>query len=256
MLADLTFLPPELSAFGAFALVVVSFIASGIAAALGLGGGILMLAVMANLLPAAAIVPVHAVIQLGSNTGRAVMLRQHIDLRCALPFTLGSLIGVAAGSTVYVAIPADAIRLILGLFILHTIWLPMPWLKHLGGAGVAVAGGVAAFLTMFIGATGPFVATIWQVLGLGKHATVATHAAAMVLQHGVKILAFGLLGFAFGPWLPWLAVTILAGLIGTWAGKRLLDVTPDERFKLMFKYVLTLLALSTLWQGAMGLLAN
>ena len=256
MLGGLPLLPPDLSIAAGLVLIVVSFIASAIAAALGLGGGILMLAVMANLLPAAAIVPVHAVIQLGSNAGRAVMLRPHIDLRCALPFTLGSLIGVAAGSTIYIAIPADAIRLILGLFILQTIWLPMPWIKRLGGAGVAVAGGVAAFLTMFIGATGPFVASIWQALGLGKHATVATHAAAMVLQHGVKILAFGLLGFAFAPWLPWLAVTILAGLAGTWAGKRLLDVTPDARFKLMFKSALTLLALSTLWQGLRGLLAG
>jgi len=252
VLAGLTWLPAELSAAAALSLVAMSFLASMITAALGLGGGVLMLAMLANLLPAAAIVPLHGVIQLGSNVGRAILLRRHINTDCALPFLLGTLTGVAVGSSIYVAVPADAIRLILGLFILQTVWLPLPWIQRIGGAGVAIAGAIAAFLTMFIGATGPFVAAILQALALDKHATVATHAAAMVLQHGVKVMAFGALGFAFGPWLPWLAITILAGLAGTWAGKKILDVTPDARFKLAFKYLLTALALSTLWQAIAG----
>ena len=48
-------------------LIATSFIGSLISAALGIGGGTLMLAVIAQTLPVAAIIPVHGVVQFGSN---------------------------------------------------------------------------------------------------------------------------------------------------------------------------------------------
>lgn len=251
----MSLIPPELSIWAAAALIAVSFIASALTAAIGLGGGVLMLAAMGNLMPAAAIVPVHAVVQLGSNAGRSWLLKGSIERRYILPFGLGSVLGVTAGASVYVALPVDLIRLILGLFILQTIWLPLPFLERLGRAGTIAAGAVAAFLTLFIGATGPFVASIWQVNRLGKKARVATHAAAMTLQHGIKIVAFGILGFAFGPWLPWVALVILAGLAGSWAGTQVLERTPDTRFEILFKWTLTALATALLWQAVRALAA-
>lgn len=236
-------------------MIGLSFVASAIAAAIGLGGGILMLAAMASLLPAAAIVPVHAIVQWGSNAGRAWMMAAHVQWRHAWPFFFGTLLGVALGSQIYAALPADLIRLILGLFILQTVWLPLPFLKSIGQTGVALGGGIAAFLTMFIGATGPFLAAIWQALGLKKSAKVATHAAAMTLQHGVKIIAFGVLGFAFAPWLVWTGLLIAAGLGGTYYGARILQATPDQRFEKVFKGVLTALALLILWQALRSILS-
>jgi uncharacterized membrane protein YfcA len=91
--------------------------------------------------------------------------------------------------------------------------------------------------------------------GLVKHALVATHAAAMVIQHGFKIGAFGALGFAFGPWLPLLAAIVAAGLLGTLLGSRLLDRMSDRWFILGFRVVMTALALQLLWQGIAALAA-
>ena len=62
-----------LSFTGFFVLCLVSFLGSLIAGALGLGGGVLVLATMANLLPPMALVPIHGVVQLGSNLSRAVL---------------------------------------------------------------------------------------------------------------------------------------------------------------------------------------
>lgn len=256
MILDWAFVPPGLGTLAALGLIGLSFFASMIAAAIGLGGGVLMLAAMANVMPAAAIIPVHAVIQLGSNGGRSWLMRRDIDKRYLVPFCIGSLIGIALGSSLYVALPVDLIRLILGLFILQMVWLPLPFLEKLGQAGTTICGAIAAFLTMFIGATGPFVATIWKVNQIAKHATVATHAAAMIIQHGIKIIAFGVLGFAFGPWLLWIAVVIAAGFAGTVLGGKILNKTPDARFHLGFKWVLTALAISVLWQALRALLAR
>jgi hypothetical protein len=52
---------------------VVSFAGSFITAAFGIGGGIAFLADCAVLLPPAAIIPIHGVVQLGSNSVRALM---------------------------------------------------------------------------------------------------------------------------------------------------------------------------------------
>ena len=64
------FLPEGLEQGAAFFLVATSFVASFITAAFGIGGGALLLAFMATLVPTAALIPVHGVIQLGSNAGQ------------------------------------------------------------------------------------------------------------------------------------------------------------------------------------------
>jgi uncharacterized membrane protein YfcA len=70
-------LPNELAPWVAILLLVVSAFTSLISAAFGLGGGLVLLAMMATVMPAAALVPVHGVVQIGSNFGRAlVMLRR------------------------------------------------------------------------------------------------------------------------------------------------------------------------------------
>ena len=255
MIESLALLPADMPLWAAAGLVALSFAASLIAAAIGLGGGILMLAAMANLLPAAAIVPVHAVVQLGSNAGRAWIMHRHVDRTHFWPFLTGTALGIAIGSSIYATLPVNSIKLILGMFILQTIWLPLPFIQQIGRAGVSIAGAIAAFLTMFIGATGPFVATIWQALKLAKHTKVATHAAAMTLQHGLKITAFVTIGFNYAPYLTLTAALILSGLAGTLIGNRILNKTPDKRFHMTFKWLLTLLALGILWQAAAGLAA-
>ena len=56
-------------------LVTTSFIASMLTASAGIGGGTLILALLVVNVPIVAVVPLHSVVQLGSNTGRAMMMR-------------------------------------------------------------------------------------------------------------------------------------------------------------------------------------
>ena len=102
---------------------------------------------------------------------------------------------------------------------------------------------------MFFGATGVFVAAVIKTMKLDRLTHIATHAACMSLQHGIKVLAFGLLGFAYGDYLPLIALMIASGLLGTFAGRHVLIRTPDERFHILLNGLLTLMALRLLWQG-------
>ena len=103
---------------------------------------------------------------------------------------------------------------------------------------------------MFFGATGPFVGAILRPLTATRHAFVGTFAACMSLQHLIKVIVFGFLGFAFGPWIPLMGAMIVTGFLGTLAGSVLLGRMPETVFRTGFSTVMTLLALNLIAQAA------
>lgn len=241
--------PPDIGNASALTLVALSFVTSAMTGALGLGGGVLMLSVMAQLLPPAVLLPVHGVVQVGSNLGRAVLMRRDIARRLAPFFLAGSLAGVALGAQVVVSLPRSVLLGLLGSFILWSIWTPRLRPANLPPPWFTLVGLVSAFCTMFVGATGPLVAAFLVPDPLTRHQVVATHAAFMTIQHGLKVGAFTALGFAFLPWIPMLALMIVFGFLGTMLGRRLLERTPGPRFALAFKLVLSALALKIVHDG-------
>lgn len=243
-------LPDGLSVLSFWVLMVFSFIASLITVAMGIGGGGLLLAVMASLVPPAALIPVHGVVQLGSNGGRAILLWRNIAWAAVIPgFLIGSLLGAGMGGAVVVELPPNVVQIGVGAFVIYSVlakpprWLSRwPWLT----------GGVSSFLTMFFGATGLFVANYTKSLALPRHDHVATHAALMTVQHGLKVVIFGLLGFAFGPWAMVIVALIAAGLAGTLMGRFVLNRISDHGFKRALDVILVLISLRLIWQGLTG----
>jgi uncharacterized membrane protein YfcA len=243
-------LPPGVSELAAIGLVALSLFTSALTAAAGIGGGLVLLSVLASFLPPVIVIPIHGVVQLGSNAGRAALLRQQIDRHILLPFALGSLLGIVVGAKLFVALPTPTLQIILGLFILASVWLPKLKASHIPNRGFTVVGMAGSFCTMFVGATGPFVASFITPDRLPRHAVVATHAACMTLQHTLKVIAFGFLGFAFLPWVPLLVAMVGAGFLGTMLGRRLLDRLPHHLFARIFKAILSVLALRLLYAAA------
>ncbi len=240
-------LPPELGPLTGLALLGVSFLGSFITAAFGIGGGIVVLAVFASLLSPAALIPVHGVIQLGSNAGRAIIMREHISVSVFASFAIGALIGVVLGAIVVIDLPPAAIQIGVGCFILWTIVAkPPPFLRR----AAWIAGAASTFLTMFFGATGPFVAAYIKSHGFDRMIHVGTQAACMTLQHGLKVVAFGILGFAFGPYLLLMVGMIAFGFAGTVVGRKVLMKIDEKRFNLALNAILIVLACRLVWAGA------
>lgn len=250
MIDTLTTLPEGLSQLSFWVLMATSLVSSLITAALGIGGGGLLLAVMASLVPPAALIPVHGVVQLGSNAGRAAMLIGQICWPAVIPgFLIGSLVGSAIGGAVVVELPPNVVQIGVGAFVIYSVFAKPPkWLSRWPW----LTGGVSSFLTMFFGATGLFVANYTKSFALPRHAHVATHAALMTLQHGLKVVIFGLLGFAFGAWAMVIVALILAGLVGTWLGRSVLNKMTDGGFKIALDAILVLISLQLIWQGLTG----
>ena len=65
------FIPPDLTILSTAGLVLLSFMTSALTASVGLGGGLVLLVALASFLPPLVVLPVHGVVQLGSNFGRA-----------------------------------------------------------------------------------------------------------------------------------------------------------------------------------------
>jgi len=237
----------------ALTLIGLSFVGSFITVAFGIGGGAFMLVFFATLLPAPAIIPVHGLVQLGSNVGRAALTFRHLRRDVVTVFAIGALIGVALGGLFVVQLEPAYIQIGVGLFILWSIAMrPPAFLKRSAG----LTGAISSFLTMFFGATGPFVATFVKSLSLDRMAHTATHASLMTIQHALKTLTFGFLGFAFSIWAGFVVLLMMSGLLGTIVGRRVLMRIDEKRFRFMLNLVLTLLAIRLVYAGGMALAAG
>jgi len=246
---ELTLLPPEIGLPLFLGLIGASFVSSFITVAFGIGGGALLLAVLAALMPPAALIPVHGVVQLGSNATRMALLRQFISWPATPLFVAGSLAGCALGGVIVVDLPPRFVQAGIGVFIIWTVFAKPPeWLRR----WPLVTGGLSSFLTMFFGATGLFVAGYVKSLELERHQHVATHATLMTVQHLIKVTVFGILGFAFGPWLAVIAGMILSGAVGTLAGRLLLGRMTDLNFRRALDVILVLISLRLIWAGVFG----
>lgn len=246
-------LPADLPLWAAVAAIVASFFTAALTAAFGLGGGLALLAIMSAVFPAPAVIPIHGVAQLGSNTSRFILQRRHIVWPIALWFTGGGVLGAVGGGRIAVDLPTWGLQAGVGFFILYTLWGPKPLGRSPGPRTFFTTGAVAAFLTMFFGATGPIAATMVARVNLDRHHTTATHAACMVGQHTLKILVFGLLGFAYASWLPIIAAILATGFAGTFVGTRVLKKMPEAVFARGFKGLLSGLALYLLVSALISL---
>lgn len=230
-------------------LILLSVLTSAFTSAFGVGGGVLMIMALAQVMPAAALIPVHGMVQLGSNVGRTTMTWRHVDRRTLMVFLPGVIIGALIAAWLVIRLPAGVLELCIAAFVLFTCWGPGLPKRALGSVGVLVAGAVTTLLSSLVGASGPLVAAFIKQSQDGRLAKVATFSACMSLQHLTKIFVFGLAGFVFRDWLGLMIAMIAAGLVGTWLGLRLLHRLSDHRFDTLFKWALTLLALRLVWLG-------
>lgn len=246
------FLPQSLPIWAAAVAIFAAFFTAALTAAFGLGGGLALLAVMSAVFPAPAVVPVHGVAQLGSNAGRFYLQRQDVIWKIVLWFSAGGLIGALLGGRLAVEMPVWLLRAGVAAFILYTVWGPrlpsmMPGIKTFFATGV-----IGSFLTMFFGATGPIAATMLSATKLGRLNITATHAACMVIQHGLKIIIFGFLGFAYAEWAIVTVAIVISGLAGTALGTHYLRKMPEQTFQNGFRFVLTAIAVYLLIAAALS----
>lgn len=228
-------------------LVLIAFSASIVAAIAGIGGGMILIAFLPGFLPAQAIVPVHAMVQLFSNSSRALLGWHSLCWEYVLAFIVGSILGglVAAGITREINL--EYTPLIIAVYILYTVWGPkIKFNIPTKGEFVAI-GLVQTGLSMIVGATGPMGHASLLRRGLQRDALVVTSGLMMSFTHLIKVILFTMIGFSFVAYWK-IIVGMSAGVIlGSLFGTQVRYKIPEALFRKSLRWVLTLLALRMIY---------
>jgi len=225
------------------ALLPLAFVTSTLTGAIGLGGGVLLFMLMPGLVPVQAMLPIHAVTQLASNSSRAAFAWRHIDWPLIPPLVLGSLLGATLGGSIYQSIDLSALPAVLGVLVLIIIWLPLPTIRGGGTIALFFLGVYQTSLGMVTGATGPLGAATLSRHSKERDYLVVNTALYMTVNHLIRVLAFTVLGFSFVLWWKLLLGLIIAVTAGSWLGTRLRVYLPKTDFHRLFRWLVSLLAL-------------
>mgnify|MGYP001394004481 FL=1 len=228
-------------------LAFVSFAGSFLTAAIGIGGGSLVLASMTLFFSPAVLIPIHAIIQFGSNAGRASLMFSEISWHLVFPFIFGAFFGVLIGGALFISLPVSVLQSIIALFILYSTWSKKISAHKSHRTVLFFVGGGSSFLSMFVGATGPLIAPFVATACNTRHQIVSTHALLMSIQHGFKTIVFIFLGASIAPYCLLIFSMLLLGYLGTYIGKKLLDILPEKLFRKTLKWVLTAMAIRLLY---------
>ena len=236
---------------------LAAFATSILSALAGLGGGILLLAVIVQFFAPTTAIPIHGGIQLASNGSRAFILREHIAWR---PVAWASLLLFPAsllGAAVATWMPEQATRLAIGVFVLIVAWRPnmLKWKgsDRLPDRAMIPVGAVSGFLNSTVGASGPVTSPFFKAVTAGHIAFVATAGASQVLAHLSKIVAFSFEGFSPLNHVAVIGVGAGGVILGSWVGTRLLGRISEQHLNTLFKLVLTALAVRMIGQAALTL---
>ena len=134
----------------------------------------------------------------------------------------------------------------IALFILWSVYGKIP---IIGSKQITIGGAFSGFMTMFFGASGTLVAGMVKTLNLEPVRHLATHSVLMSIQHLIKVVVFGFVGFSYHEYFLLISLMIISGFVGTILGKKILVKYGSKYFKLILNVILTFIALYLLWNA-------
>lgn len=229
--------------------MLAAFATSILSAIVGMAGGITLLAIMLLFFEPLVAIPLHGVVQLVSNSSRAVIQRAH--LRWDLIWRYGLLLVPLGfvGVEITQSLPPSLTRAVIGIFVLLATWAPGALLLGTHPEAIdpnrrfILLGGAVGLLNTTLGATGPLIAPFFLNLGLTRFALIGTKAGCQALGHIAKILVFGVVGFVYTDYVALLVALSGSVVVGTMVGSRILAYVNELWFVRLYKGVLTLVAL-------------
>jgi uncharacterized protein len=229
-------------------ITVGSFLASFVNGAFATGGVYILLASSTAVLPLTAAVPLQSAFAFSSLMSRIGFFWQHIDWPIVAAFVAGSFIGVYFAAGIFSSLHEGTIGLLVGSLLLVLIWLPtvnwrVPFKHPFFPVGI-----VHSFLGTLFG-VGAILQPIMLRTKLVKAQITGTLAACLLSADVLKITGYVSYGFDYRDYLPHIVLATIAGFCGTWAGKRVNHRVSEKTFRLVFRWLITLVAIRLLYRG-------
>jgi uncharacterized protein len=255
MTGDVALLLAEIGAPRLALLAAVAFVAATVSGMSGVGGGLLLAIFIAPIVGVKAVVPTVGIAALIAHVVRVWVYRDAIVWRPALVMLAGAIPASVASARLYVDLPADAIAVILGVFLLASVPLRRLMAKRDLRFGAGSLGLIGICFGLLTGTTiGGGILVIPALLGagLGGMAVLATDAVIGLASLTTKAVVFG----GFNVMTPELLIIgCLLGLCmipGTYLARWLVLRTPLHVHIAAMEVVVLLGACSFLWRVFAG----
>ncbi len=225
---------------------LLTFFTSTVAGVVGLGGGMMLIAILPAFLPLNALIPVHGLTQMSSNFSRAVFGYKDVQYETIPKFLLGSILGIALFASILSMISLEYVPLFIGIYILLSLWSQKFNNKIKKYENYYLVGFLQTGLSIVVGATGPLTMTLLLKDYKDKDKVVATGAALMSITHILKVFVFMYFGFVFFDYIGIIIAMIIGAVVGSYTGTKLRDKIDGKKFLMLLKVLLSILAIKIL----------
>ena len=225
---------------------IISFLTSLVAGVVGLGGGLLLIAILPSFLPLNALVPIHGLSQVASNLSRAYFGYKDVQYQILPKFLIGSFIGVGLFALLLNIISLEYIPLFIGVYILLSLWSEKFNNKIKKYENYYIIGFFQTGLSVIVGTTGPLAMTKLLKDFEDKDKVVATSALLMSISHILKVIVFIYFGFLFSDYIGIIIIMIIGSILGSYVGTKVRNKVNGEKLVLMLKILLSIMAIKSI----------
>ncbi len=199
-----------------------ALIAGSLDTVVGFGGGLLLMPVLVLVMGSVDAVVVAPIIFLGWNIPRIALLREAINWRSVLLFSIGIVPGTILGALLLQWIDPSLLRvgiasllIIFGAYYLVRLYAELPSLKTLSAWALPLVGFVSAIIGAILGAGhGPLQSIALSASDLSPHAVAATNGALGGITSLMRIAVYLIEGL----FTPEIWTLGLVGAAGGWMG--------------------------------------
>lgn len=224
----------------------ISFCTSVITGVIGIGGGLLLIAILPSFLPLNALIPIHGLNQITSNLSRAYFGYKDIQFQVIPKFLVGSFIGVGIFMYFLKTISLTYIPLLIGVYILLSLWSRNFNTKIMKYESYYVIGFFQTGVSVIVGTTGQLAMTKLLKEFKDKNKVVATSAILMSITHILKITVFIYFGFVFYDYLSIVTSMVVGSILGSYVGTKLRNKLDSKKLIFILKIFLSVLAVKNI----------
>jgi len=229
-------------------LFIGSFFAAAISGAAGFGGALLLLPLLSKTIGTEMAVPILTIAQLIGNLSRAFFGFRQITWKPVFVFIIGAVPLSILGAFSFVEVRKDLITRWIGFTII--LFVALKYFKVLkfkpNNITILIGGAVVGLISGLVGSAGPIGAALFLSLNLTPTSYIASEAVTAIAMHISKTIIYQkYLGIGFYT----ISIGIFMGfamILGTWAGKKIIDKMQKERFIKFVGILMTVIGLQML----------
>ena len=225
------------------ALMLLALFTSTITAITGVGGGMVLVAVLSSFLAPSILIPVHGATQLSSNISRAILGYKEIYYQAVLKYIIGSLLGVAISYNFLLHLPFTYIPLFVGVYIILSFWSKRLNYLFQRLESYFLLGVLQSGLSLVVGATGAMAMPALVKDCKDANQIVVTIATFSFITHLLKIIVFIILGFAFFEYIDIMLYMIFGAVVGSYLGTKIRNRVDAKKLLSLMKILVTVFAI-------------